>query len=553
MQIVIPMSGFGERFRSKGYELPKPLIEVNGKPIISYVIDMFPKESNFIFICNKEHLKDSKFSMSKILKKYSPEGRIVSILPHKKGPVHAVRQVKKFLNLDKPIIINYCDFTCYWNWQNFKNFVNKNECVGVIPAYKGFHPHSLGETNYAYLLEKKGYALDIQEKKPFTKNRMQEYASSGTYYFSSAKIMFEAFDYIKENNISVNNEEYVSLAYKYFFYKKNKKKILIYPLQHFMQWGTPADLEEYIFWSELFIKLNKNKEINNYHNSAVIIPMAGEGSRFIKEGYKKIKPLISVSGKEMILQAVNDLPNFEEKIFVLRSDMQGYEEIYKKLKEFYPKCHIKTIDALSEGQAVTSFEGIKKLESKIPFYNQHLTISACDNGVLYNQKKLMKLLNNPKVDLIVWGFRGYINAIRNPNMYGWLDLENNTNKIISASVKSSLNNLKTDPIIIGTFTFRNLEIAKDSITNLIKKNNRINNEFYVDSCINEAIELGFNCHLFEIDHYISWGTPNDLKTFEYWQSCFHKWNYHPYVMENDKRIPKEKLESLKQNTERFNF
>ena len=86
-------------------------------------------------------------------------------------------------------------------------------------------------------------------------------------------------------------------------------------------------------WSELFIKLNKNKEINNYHNSAVIIPMAGEGSRFIKEGYKKIKPLISVSGKEMILQAVNDLPNFEEKIFVLRSDMQGYEEIYKIIEE----------------------------------------------------------------------------------------------------------------------------------------------------------------------------------------------------------------------------
>ena len=52
MQIVIPMSGFGKRFRRAGYSVPKPLIEVDGKPIIQYVIEMFPGEENFIFICN---------------------------------------------------------------------------------------------------------------------------------------------------------------------------------------------------------------------------------------------------------------------------------------------------------------------------------------------------------------------------------------------------------------------------------------------------------------------------------------------------------------------
>ena len=52
MQIVIPMSGFGERFRRAGYTVPKPLIKIDGKPIIEHVIDMFPGETNFIFICN---------------------------------------------------------------------------------------------------------------------------------------------------------------------------------------------------------------------------------------------------------------------------------------------------------------------------------------------------------------------------------------------------------------------------------------------------------------------------------------------------------------------
>ena len=53
------------------------------------------------------------------------------------------------------------------------------------------------------------------------------------------------------------------------------------------------------------------------------------------------------------------------------------------------------------------------------------------------------------------------------------------------------------------------------------------------NAINDAISLGLHCVLFEIDYYICWGTPNDLKTFEYWQSCFDGWNGHSYKILND--------------------
>ena len=52
MQIIIPMSGFGERFRSAGYTVPKPLIEVEGKPIIQHVVEMFSDEDDFILTVN---------------------------------------------------------------------------------------------------------------------------------------------------------------------------------------------------------------------------------------------------------------------------------------------------------------------------------------------------------------------------------------------------------------------------------------------------------------------------------------------------------------------
>ena len=212
MQIVIPMSGYGERFRRAGYLMPKPMIEIEGKPIIAHVIEMFPGEEDFIFICNNEHLENPAYRMKEILQKYCPTGRIIGIAPHKLGPIHAVREIEHLLNLSKPTVVNYCDFTCYWDWHHLKRFLEITACDGCIPAYKGFHPHSLGNTNYAYMKEESGWVKDIQEKQPYTNNRLEEYASSGTYYFASGQLMSDAFRSTMEEDLNVNGEYYVSLA-----------------------------------------------------------------------------------------------------------------------------------------------------------------------------------------------------------------------------------------------------------------------------------------------------------------------------------------------------
>jgi bifunctional N-acetylglucosamine-1-phosphate-uridyltransferase/glucosamine-1-phosphate-acetyltransferase GlmU-like protein len=81
--------------------------------------------------------------------------------------------------------------------------------------------------------------------------------------------------------------------------------------------------------------------------------------------------------------------------------------------------------------------------------------------------------------------------------------------------------------------FRSKEIFNRSLESLYKNNNRTNGEFYVDNMLNEAIELGYKVKNFEIDNYICWGTPNDLKTYQYWQRFFNKVDWHSYEYEND--------------------
>jgi hypothetical protein len=73
---------------------------------------------------------------------------------------------------------------------------------------------------------------------------------------------------------------------------------------------------------------------------------------------------------------------------------------------------------------------------------------------------------------------------------------------------------------------------------------RVNGEYYLDTCIEDALALGLRCRLFEIDAWLNWGTPDDLRTFEYWQSCFHKWQGHSYRLERDRHVAAPALPQL---------
>ena len=431
------------------------------------------------------------------------------------------------IKLDQQVIVNYADFTCDWDYLDFCNSVNNSDCDGAIPCYRGFHPHSLWSNYYAYVPEKNMMAVDIQEKKPFTKTPREEFASSGTYYFKNGFIMQQYFERCIFENLTVGGEYYVSMVYKPMI--EDGLKIKVYELNHFMQWGTPSDLEEYCYWSNTFSSILKEKSPPK-HSGALLLPMVGQGSRFQIEGYQTPKPLIKVSGKAMAVQALNDLPSAERNNFILREDMKGVDKFQKIPEINSSNADFILLDYMTDGQASTCLQGLNGIKNDDP-----VTIAACDNGMLYDSKAFVSLMNSDDVDIIIWGVRGYPGSIRSPEMYGWLDVDKD-NIINNVSVKVPLSNPSKDPIVVGTFTFKKLDYFINSYHSMKRRDAKVNGEFYVDTLINDAIKLGLRCVLFEIDSYICWGTPNDLKTFEYWQSCFNGWKGHPYSIKNDKNF-----------------
>ncbi len=246
-----------------------------------------------------------------------------------------------------------------------------------------------------------------------------------------------------------------------------------------------------------------------------LIPMAGAGERFSQEGYKLPKPLIPVSGTPMILKAVNSLPKADKYVFVCRKEHIDDFKIDEILKEKYSDIEVIKIDYLTSGQASTCMLAEDKIDPE-----DSLLIGACDNGMTWSIEKFNFLIEED-VDAVIWTFRNNVTVKRNPKMYGWV--EGDSDNALNVSCKTPISdNPINDHAIVGTFYFKKAKYFFNAVRKMQEKDRKVNNEFYVDVAMNELIEDNFNVKVFEIDKYICWGTPNDLKIYQYWESYFEK-------------------------------
>ena len=283
-----------------------------------------------------------------------------------------------------------------------------------------------------------------------------------------------------------------------------------------LQWGTPFDLDVYNSWSNYYRRAMVGQKEIKLENCILALPMAGEGSRFSKEGYDTPKPFIPVNGKHMVDQVVKCLPKTDNIIY---GCLRGHQA---------PGENVVWIDQVLEGQACTTEKIVNSIDS-----DSSLLISACDNGVFYASDKFLQLVEDETNDIIAWTYRNNYTSHLQPEAYSWVNCDDNDN-VTSVDVKK-FNGI--DPIkeyaITGTMFFRTKEIFSKSLESLYKNDNRTNGEYYVDSMLNEAIALGYKVKNFEVDNYICWGTPNDLKTYQYWQKFFNKVDWHPYEYSKD--------------------
>ena len=232
MNVLIPMAGAGKRFIDAGYMFPKPLIEVENKPMIQIVIESLNLDANYIFIIQKDHQR--KFNIKSVLNILKPSCRIIELDHLTEGAACTTLLAKKFINNSDPLIIANSDQYVEWNSSKALYDFNSKNLDGAILTFESIHP----KWSYAKC-DKDNFVTEVAEKKVISKN-----ATVGVYYWKHGSDYISSAEKMIKKNIRINNEFYVCPVYNEFLPKK--KKVKIHNVNKMFGLGTPEDLDNFI-------------------------------------------------------------------------------------------------------------------------------------------------------------------------------------------------------------------------------------------------------------------------------------------------------------------
>ena len=236
INVLVLAAGQGARFKSQGIEIPKPLIFVKGKTLISHAIDS-------IGILNaKYRVLTRTFENNELNEKLKNEIRKAGAIeinygdhPHN-GPSYTANLAKSELKeaLDNPLIIINCDQILNWDAREFLSFIEKEDPDGAVIIHKSTDPRN----SFAKIVN--GKIIEVIEK-----DVISDDALVGFHYWKKGRYFFDSHDYIYSRRQEGHGEVYVSETYNVLI--KNKYKILPFYFEEgqYIPLGIPEDLDKY--------------------------------------------------------------------------------------------------------------------------------------------------------------------------------------------------------------------------------------------------------------------------------------------------------------------
>lgn len=241
LNIVIPMAGAGSRFAINGYKEPKPLIPINGIPMIQLVIqNLMPAGPHrFIFICQRLHVEE--YGLHEKLSEWAPSSVLVEIDSLTQGAACTVLAAKSLIDNDSPLMIANSDQYIDIDINNYLRILEDAKLDGLIMTMCANDP------KWSFVgLNSEGYVSRVVEKKVISNE-----ATVGIYNFRSGNAFVNAAEDMIANDERVNGEFYVAPTYNYLI--KSGHKVGVHNIgsvgfgMHGL--GTPADLQSYLAYT----------------------------------------------------------------------------------------------------------------------------------------------------------------------------------------------------------------------------------------------------------------------------------------------------------------
>jgi HAD superfamily hydrolase (TIGR01509 family) len=236
LNVLVPMAGAGSRFAQQGYTFPKPLIEVNGKPMIQTVVENLNIDAHYIFIVQQEHYE--KYNLKYLLNLIAPGCDIVQINGITEGAACSTLLAKEYIDSDAPLVMANSDQYVEWNSNECMYAFTADAIDGGIVTFEASHP----KWSYAKL-GTDGFVSEVAEKKVISNE-----ATVGIYYWKKGSDYVKYAEQMIEKNIRVNNEFYVCPVFNEAI--EDGKKIKVKRVEKMWGIGTPEDLEHFLKYHE---------------------------------------------------------------------------------------------------------------------------------------------------------------------------------------------------------------------------------------------------------------------------------------------------------------
>ena len=292
---------------------------------------------------------------------------------------------------------------------------------------------------------------------------------------------------IPENTVIIEDSNFGRLA------AKNSHSHLI-PVE------SRADINEnlinkiiHILDQNIMKKPWKSEKLN------ILIPMAGNGSRFQAQGYTFPKPLIDVKGKPMIQVVVDNLNVQANFIFIVQKEHFEKYNLNYLLPLIAPNCKIVQVDGVTEGAACTTLLAKEFINNDSP-----LLLANSDQFIEWDSNETLYSFSNDKID-------GAIITFESTHPKWSYAKVGEDGYVIEVAEKKPISKNAT----VGVYFWKKGSDYVRYAEQMINNNIRVNNEFYVCPVFNEAIKDGKKIRISEISNSGMWGigTPEDLNYF----------------------------------------
>jgi len=234
MNILIPMAGEGTRFPRDTYKVPKPLIDINGMPMIQVALQSLGLVGTYHFVIRKDSYYDQ---VCHLLHAIFPNSKIISVDETTSGPASSCLLFRDYINNENELVIANCDQIMWWDPNLFLNTARYYRYDGLVVTYTTTTP----KNSYAKI-DKMGFVQEIKEKEVISDVSLNgiHYWRKGKYFVQSAESMIEC------NDTAPNGEFYVGPTYNYMVKQGLKVGIHHIPNYQHNPVGVPEDLNSFL-------------------------------------------------------------------------------------------------------------------------------------------------------------------------------------------------------------------------------------------------------------------------------------------------------------------